>query len=136
MKHINWRYFYPALILFLIEVFIALFVNDRIIRPFVGDFLVVIFLYCFILTFFKFKPWKVALGVLVFAFVIEFMQLFGFLGYMGWENSKLAILIFGIRFQAMDLWMYVLGIGLAWGIDQIFIRKADKRDSFRNKLLF
>lgn len=126
MKHIHLRYAIPALILFIIEIIIAVFVNDRFIRPFGGDFLVVIFLYCFVLSFWRIDPWKVALGVGVFSFLIEFMQLLGFLSFMGWENSKLAILIFGIRFQAMDLLMYTLGLIVAWGLDKIFIRDLAK----------
>ena len=42
-------YFSFFVLLFIIEVLIALFVNDRLIRPYVGDFLVVILIYCFIL---------------------------------------------------------------------------------------
>ncbi|MFT5385169.1 MAG: hypothetical protein ACI81W_002574, partial [Saprospiraceae bacterium] len=34
--------------LFLIEVGIAVFIQDRIIRPYIGDLLVVILIYCFI----------------------------------------------------------------------------------------
>ena len=40
--------FIIAIFTFLIEVIIALFINDKIIRPFVGDILVVVFMYYFI----------------------------------------------------------------------------------------
>ena len=47
-----------AFILFVIEVLIALYVRDSIIRPYVGDFLVVIMLYCFVRAFVKYHPGK------------------------------------------------------------------------------
>ena len=39
-------YFYWTIVLFFVEVLIALFVHDGIIRPFLGDVLVVILIYC------------------------------------------------------------------------------------------
>ncbi|CAN5148937.1 hypothetical protein BH20BAC1_BH20BAC1_28470 [soil metagenome] len=47
-------YFLSAIVLLITEVLIATFLNDRIIRPFIGDFLVVILLYTFVRSFFNF----------------------------------------------------------------------------------
>ena len=47
----NKTYFLLALLLLLAEVLIALYLHDALIRPYGGDFLVVILLYCFVKSF-------------------------------------------------------------------------------------
>ena len=42
----NALYFFLAILLLMIEIVIALFVHDELIRPIGGDFLVVVFLSC------------------------------------------------------------------------------------------
>jgi uncharacterized membrane protein len=86
-------YFILTVILFLVELFIALFVNDRFIRPYVGDFLVVILIYCFIRSFFNVSIIKTAIGVLIFAFAIEGLQFIKFVKILGLQNSKLVNVI-------------------------------------------
>lgn len=68
----NRKYFALASLVFVMEVCIALFVKDKFVRPYVGDVLVVILMYCFVKSFFKWNVNTVALGVLAFAFLIEF----------------------------------------------------------------
>ncbi|WP_257236683.1 DUF2809 domain-containing protein [Nostoc sp. 'Peltigera malacea cyanobiont' DB3992] len=70
----NKRYFYLTLILFLIEICIAVFVNDSFIRPFIGDVLVVILIYCFVKTFWNIHSSIAALSVLAFSCAIEILQ--------------------------------------------------------------
>ena len=41
------KYFALATLLFIVKVVMAVFVNDCFVRPYVGGFLVVIFIYCF-----------------------------------------------------------------------------------------
>ena len=41
-------YFILSILLFIIEVLIALFAHDEFIRPYVGDLLVVVLLYCLV----------------------------------------------------------------------------------------
>jgi len=52
-------YFLGFLILFAIECLIAYFVKNRFVRPYLGDFLVVILLYCFLMAVFMIK-WAMA----------------------------------------------------------------------------
>ncbi len=105
-------YFILTVILFLVELFIALFVNDRFIRPYVGDFLVVILIYCFIRSFFNVSIIKTAIGVLIFAFAIEGLQFIKFVKILGLQNSKLVNVVLGNSFAWMDMITYVLGICL------------------------
>ena len=74
----NPRYFLFTLILFVVEVLIAIYAHDPIIRPYVGDVLVVMLIYCFIKSFFKTPVVSTAIGVLIFSYVIEVLQYFTF----------------------------------------------------------
>ena len=74
MIHIRKRYLLAGGLLFLLEIFIALWVHDTIIRPYAGDFLATIFLYCLARDVFSSAPGKVALGVLLTAYIIEYLQ--------------------------------------------------------------
>ena len=74
MFSFNLRYFLFASILFVAEVLIALFVRDKFVRPYFGDYLVVILIYCSIRAFIKVSPIKLAIGVLVFAYSVEVLQ--------------------------------------------------------------
>ena len=68
--HFDLKYLPLTIIFFLIEIFIALFVDDKIIRPFIGDAIVVVLLYCFVRIFLNMNYLKIAVGVLFFAFLI------------------------------------------------------------------
>ena len=106
----NKAYFVPAIILFLIEVCIALFIKDSFIRPYGGDFLVVIFIYCLLKSFWTASPLKAGLVVLIFSFTIEFLQYFNFIEMVGLEKSELARFVFGTSFHWADLVAYFFGI--------------------------
>ena len=47
----RWGYLAASIIVFIIELIIALYVHDRIIRPYIGDTLVVVTVYCFVRVF-------------------------------------------------------------------------------------
>lgn len=113
------QYFYLTLILFVIEIFIAAVVHDRIIRPYIGDFLVVILIYCFIRTFFNISIIKAALGVLLFAYFIEILQFFEFIKKLGLQHSVLAKIILGNFFEWIDLVAYTLGIALVIAFEKL-----------------
>lgn len=98
-----------AFILFVIEVLIALYVRDSIIRPYVGDFLVVIMLYCLVRAFVKTSPWKIALAVLIFAYTIETLQYFKIVDRLGLTNIAIAKTIIGYGFEWLDILAYTLG---------------------------
>jgi len=106
----NARVFIIFLLLFATEVIIAFFVKQSFIRYVFGDFLIVIMLYYFLKSFLKVKTLYLALGVLLFAYAIEFIQLTRFLEILNLEDNKLATLIFGNTFGVGDLVAYTLGI--------------------------
>lgn len=109
---LNKKYIFLTVALFLTEVFIALFVNDQFVRPFIGDVLVVILIYCFLRIFLNFSDWKIALGVLMFAFVIETLQYFDFVKIIGFENNRIISTALGRTFSWFDMLAYLVGFGL------------------------
>jgi Protein of unknown function (DUF2809) len=106
----NRCYFSLTILLFAIEIIIAVFVHDTIIRPYIGDFLVVILLYCFVRSFFNTPVFATAIGVLVFSFSVEATQYFHLVNLLGWQHSKLARVIMGNYFAWMDIVTYTAGI--------------------------
>jgi hypothetical protein len=103
-------YFRLALLLLITEIIIGLYLHDVFIRPYGGDFLVVILLYCIVKSFTNFPLIPVALGVLVFAYAIEISQYFHLITLLGLEHSKTAKLLLGTSFSCTDLLCYTLGI--------------------------
>lgn len=115
----NLKYFVAAALLFITEVLIALYLHDDIIRPFIGDFLVVILIYCFVLSFFKVAAMPAALGVLLFAYAIEVSQYYHLVYALGWGGSKFARVVMGTSFSWMDMLMYTAGIILMVVIEML-----------------
>ena len=106
----NWNYFIIAFLLFVVEVLIAMFVHDQFIRPYFGDFLVVILIYCFVKSFLDTPFLKTAIAVLVFAFTLEVLQYFDIVTKIGLGHSKFARTVIGTSFEWIDLIAYTLGI--------------------------
>jgi hypothetical protein len=109
---IKFRRHYLVLtsILFIIEILIALFAHDRIVRPYIGDFLVVILIYCFLKSFIDISVSKAAISVLIFSYFVELLQNFNIVNKLGLESSELARIIIGTSFEWIDLIAYTSGI--------------------------
>lgn len=119
----NKNYFLATLLLFLIEVGIALFVRDRFIRPYFGDFLVVILLYCLLKSFWNGSPLKAGVYVLIFAFAVEIGQYFQLVKVLGLNHSELARTVIGTGFDWGDLVAYTLGILVVLVFEKYIFRK-------------
>ncbi|WP_299767390.1 DUF2809 domain-containing protein [uncultured Dokdonia sp.] len=105
----NFKYFLVFCLLLTVEVGIALFVHDTIIRPFIGDLLVVILVYCFVRTFINTNYIKAIIGVLLFAYSVEVIQATSFIDWVGLSNNKIAKIILGTTFDWKDILAYTLG---------------------------
>ena len=112
-------YLVLSVIIFVIEVCIAVFIKDTIIRPFVGDVLVVVLLYCFFRMFLNFKYWNIALGVFLFACLIEILQYFDYVKLLGIENNRVLSIIMGRTFEWTDFFAYFTGTLLIILIEQL-----------------
>jgi hypothetical protein len=122
MLTFNKKYFLIAFLLFVVEVLIAAYVNDAIIRPYVGDYLVVILLYCLVKTFFRLPVVPTAIGVLLFSYLIETLQYFNLVDHLGLRHIRLAVIVIGSSFEWIDLVAYTLGIATVIAVEKY--RKA------------
>ena len=116
------KYFILTVILFLTEVYIAIFVHDSFVRPYMGDFLVVILIYCFIRSFLPLSVFTTAILTLLFSYLIETLQYFNIVSKLGLQNSKLARIIIGTSFAWADIIAYTAGIALVLLFEKV-IRK-------------
>lgn len=122
MLYFNKIYLFLTIILFLVEVLIALFVKDRIVRPFIGDVLVVILIYCFLRIFLNINYLKIALGVFLFACLIEILQYFDYVKLLGLENNKILSVAMGRTFEWLDFIAYFTGFLLIIFFEKIYER--------------
>ncbi len=113
----NRRYFLLALLLFAVEVYIATSVNDHFVRPFVGDYLVVILLYAFLRAFWNTSVRRAALSVLVFSYVLEILQYFKLVELLHLEHIRWARIVIGTSFAWEDLVAYFLGIATVFVVE-------------------
>lgn len=122
MLNFNKNYLFLTVIFFLIELLIALYVSDSLVRPFVGDALVVVLIYCFLRIFLNLNYWKIALGVLSFAFLIETLQYFDYVKLLGLENNRILSIAMGRTFELLDFAAYFVGFLLIILIEKLYGR--------------
>lgn len=115
-------YFSATIIFLLIEIGIALFIKDRFVRPFVGDVLVVVLIYCFVRTFLKVSYLKTAFGVFLFASLIETLQYFDYVKLLGLENNRILSVMMGRTFELTDYAAYFVGFLLIISIEKFYER--------------
>lgn len=116
---LNLTYILLSAILLIAELLIGVYMHDAFIRPYGGDFLVVILLYCFTKSFVDLPVIKTALGVLIFAYTVEISQYFHLVKLLRLEHSRIALLVLGNSFSLSDLLCYTLGIFLVLIIERI-----------------
>lgn len=114
------RHFFLTLILLLTEIAIALFVTDKIIRPFVGDVLVIVLLYCFVCIFLNADRRKIAVGALLFACLIEILQYFDYVARLGLENNRVLSVMLGRTFEWSDFAAYLTGFLIILFCEKIY----------------
>ena len=122
MLTFNKNYFGLFVLLFFVEVFIAVFVHDNFVRPYLGDVIVVILIYCFIKSFIRLTVLEAAVSVMLFAFTIEFLQFLNIVEVLHLEKNKIARTVLGTSFSWMDMLMYVIGIAIVLLVEK-WLRK-------------
>ena len=119
----RWQYLFCTILLFLTEIFIAMFVHDNFIRPYFGDFLVVVLVYFFLKTFIHTSnSYSLALYSLFFAYFIEALQWLNFIKISGLDKFKLARIVLGNTISWDDIAAYSAGIGFILFLEWIFKR--------------
>jgi hypothetical protein len=119
----NKHYFACFIFLLLIEIFIAKFVTDSFIRPFVGDYLVMILIYLFSRTWLEGNSRVQIFGVLLFCYSVEVAQKFNLVQVLGLEQYRLARIIIGTHYDVRDLVAYSLAaLTLLIFTNRLFVR--------------
>ena len=81
-------YIISFLVIFCIEVLIALYVRDRFIRPYVGDMLVVVLVYSFVRIFLPTGIPRMPFYVFLFACFVEVLQYFQLVETLGVHEPR------------------------------------------------
>lgn len=105
------RLFYAlcTVAMFIVETLIAIYVHDAIIRPYVGDILVVVLVYFFVRIFIN-KPYRwLPLAVFLFACGIETLQYFNAADLLGFQRNSVARVVLGSVFSWGDIVCYAVG---------------------------
>lgn len=123
------RITYAALfvIIFLIELYIALYVHDDFVRPYIGDVFVTALICCFCRIFFPRGIKLLPLYVLIFSFLVETAQYFNVVTLLGLQDNALACTIIGTSFSHIDLVCYAVGCGLFWVAEFSILYLVDRR---------
>jgi hypothetical protein len=112
-----------TVLLLLIEIVIALFVHDNFIRPYAGDVLVVILIYCFLKTFLNIPALPTAIAVFLFACSVEYLQFLHITERLGLQNNTAAHIIIGSSFEWLDIAAYAAGTLLLLIVETAIHRK-------------
>ena len=121
-----------ALLLFGIELLIGALLNDGFIRPFVGDVLVVMLIYCLIRTWIRLPAIPLASGVLLFATLVETGQYFHLADRLGVGHIPLARILIGSTFDPKDLLAYLAGTLITCTLSRFF-PSGQRGDQTENK---
>ena len=111
MERVKRKYYVVGfLILFIVESCIAAFLKSGFIRGNLGDFLVVLLVYCLIMACSHFSVKTGLVSTAVVALVVELLQIIDLTQFFEGTYKSMARLVFGSHFSWLDLLMYALGI--------------------------
>lgn len=123
MKKQSIKYLITFTILLCIEILIAICVHDTFIRPYVGDLLVVVVLYCIVRVIIPDKYRLMPFWIFVFAAFIECLQYLKWVERLGIENNAFLRILMGATFDWKDIVCYGIGCILL-GIYEWLIQKG------------
>jgi len=107
------KYLCAFIVVFMIEAIIAVFIHDNFIRPYLGDVLVVVLIYCFIKAFVRNETKLLPLYIFIFALLVEVGQYFNLAELLGLSEYRIARVIIGATFDIKDIACYMVGcVGL------------------------
>ncbi len=102
-------YLIATMVFFGTELFIALFVHDKFLRPYVGDILVVVLIYTFVRIFIPEKVRLLPLYIFLFAAGVEVLQYFRIVERLGLSDNRVLSVIIGSTFDVKDIVCYGVG---------------------------
>lgn len=106
---LRMKYLLTFLVILIIEIIIALFIKDAIIRPYIGDVLVVILMYTFIRGIVRKSIKFLPLYLFLFATAVEVAQYYGIVYILNLQYNKVISTIIGTSFDIKDILCYLIG---------------------------
>lgn len=107
-----------AIVLLLVEIYIALYVRDRFVRPYLGDAFATMLVYFGARSLISTRRWIMGVLALAIGCGIELLQYANLLTILGWQQSRLARTLLGSSFEWGDILAYTIGVLLAVEIDR------------------
>lgn len=120
-KKLRIAYLIAFLALLCIEILIGAFVRDAFVRPYVGDVLVVILIYCLIRIV---KPTGIKLlplYVFIFALFVELLQLIKIVDLLGIPRDSIVAIMVGTSFSFIDIICYAVGSTIANMFESMYL---------------
>jgi hypothetical protein len=124
-KHLNLKYLVIFIIFFTLETLIAIFIHDTIIRPYIGDILVIVLVYSFIRIFLKKKIKLLPVYVFLFAAIVELSQYFNLVEVLHLNKNKVLSIMLGSTFDIKDIICYFLGMILVFLYQSIHFKESN-----------
>ncbi len=108
-------YIILLLLIIAVEVVIAFTQHGNWLRIYGGDVIVVWAVYCFVQSISggNNNHYIIHIGVLAFAFLVEFLQYIHIVDLIGLGNIQFFRILIGTSFSVNDLWSYSLGTVIA-----------------------
>jgi len=113
--------------IFSLELFIALFVRDNFIRPYVGDMLVVVLVYTCVRVLLTEKPRLLPLYVFLFAAGVETLQGIHIVELLGLQDNRFFSVLIGTTFDWKDIVCYGVGCTLL-GLWEVWLWRKKNAD--------
>ena len=114
----RWGYGLLAAGLLGVEMLIGGWAHDRFIRPYAGDFLITIFLYCLGRSVGQPPARPVLAGALLLSYLVELAQYYQLAARLGLAHSRVARLVLGSAFSWGDMLAYTLGALLVLAVER------------------
>jgi Protein of unknown function (DUF2809) len=128
-------YFFLAILLVATDFLIVDRLHDAVIRPYGGDLLWGIFLYCVVRSFVNRPVVPTALAVLLFCYAEEILQYFHLADRLGFTKPSLMRTLIGTSFSWVDMLCYTLGIGVLILLESVVQKKQMRLDRATTKSL-
>ena len=106
---VNIKYIFAFFILLIVEVIIALFIKDKIIRPYIGDILVVVLIYTLIRGVMQRTVKFLTIYIFLFAILVEIAQYYRIVDILNLQSNKVISTIIGTSFDIKDIFCYLVG---------------------------
>lgn len=122
-KKLRLVYFIGFMLFLAVEFIIGIYVHDQFVRPYVGDMLIVIVLYCFVRCFVPKRYPLLPLGLFIFAALVECSQAFQLTEKISILDHSLFRIILGATFDLKDIACYAVGcclLGLFEYLKKVF----------------